>query len=311
MARRRRRREPLTIVTWLWDGPREYRPKYVNVLYRLVQQHLPLEHRFVCVYDDKRFNARYFDPGIELMPMPDAARDLISLKSISGQEHPSCFARLWHLSQEAAEAFPGRVFMFDVDSIPIGDMSGLVEYRSDADFITMRRVPSSGRSRPYITGGSWILRSGAFTGLWDEFMADPAKARADAAEWFLQGNDQRLVGWAGGSDQSFLSHRLIPQMTEDGPITYWRDDCGILLWDSFRKQRGQVPGCLLHFNGVHKPWQLEWTLTRELYGNMEYRVINRPLPYGARKYEVGETFLARNKHDARALVLMRRIEVAG
>lgn len=305
-------RSPMTIACWLFPGKRNYRPRYVNVLYRQVQKHLSMAHRFVCVYDDRTYRADQFDDGIELMPIPSVARPLLSIGSLGGAMHPACFARLWHFSDEAAEAFPGRVFMFDVDSIPIGDLAPLVRYRPTAKFISLLRPPSSnGRSKPYITGGSWILKSGSFPEVWDDFIADPLKARADALEWFLNGHPQRVIGWPGGSDQAYLSYRFIPQMKERGPVTHWPDDCGILLWDHFRKQQGEVDGRLLHFNGHKKPWDLNWRITRELYAaHMEYRVINKPLRYGGRRYEVGDPFIGDPKH-ARALCIMRRLEVAG
>lgn len=307
MAAKRKSRQ-LTIVCWLYPGPRNYRPKYVNILHKQVQKHMPLKHRFVCIYDDQAYSADEFDDGIELMPIPDSLRPLMSLGSLGGPMHPTCFPRLWHFSDESAEAFPGRVFMFDVDSIPIGDLSPLVKYRPSVDFISMLRVPS--RSRPYITGGSWILRSGAFPEVWNDFIADPVKARADATEWFLNGLDQKVIGWSGGSDQAYLSYRFVPQMTEDGPITYWPEDSGILLWDHFRKQKGNVGGRLLHFNGHKKPWHLDWPVVRMAYGAREYRVINKPLRYGRRDYQVGDPFVGQ-RNDARALVLMKRLEVVG
>lgn len=295
----------LTVVCWLFPGPRNYRPKYVSVLADLVRKHLSLKHRFVCVYDDRAYSPDEFE-GVELVPMPEASRSLLSLGSLGGSMHPSCFSRLWHFSDEAAEVFPGRVFMFDVDSIPIGDMSHLVKYQPRAKFITMLRVPS--KSKSHITGGSWILRSGSFPEVWDNFISDPVKARADATEWFLNGYEQKLVGWHGGSDQAYLSHQLVPQMKEKGPITYWANDCGILLWDHFRRQQGNVDGCLLHFNGPKKPWDIDWPLTTGIYGNRRYRVINKPLKYGRREYQVGSPFLA-NRNDAKALEAMQRIQV--
>ena len=306
----RRRRKALTVVCWLYPGKRNYRPKYVNVLYQQVQKHLPLKHRFVCIYDERSYRPEQFDAGIELLPIPKAARPLLSLGSLGGRMHPACFARLWHFSDEAAKAFPGRVFMFDVDSIPIGDLSPLVEYQSSADFISMYRPSSSrGRSSPYVTGGSWILRSGAFPEVWGDFIADPVKARADALEWFLNGHDQRVIGWPGGSDQCYMSYRFVPVIEAHGPVTYWGEDCGILLWNHFRLQRGKVEGRLLHFNGPSKPWDVDWPLTRQLYGAEEYRVINKPLRYGKHKYGIGDCFVAK-KSDALALVIMRRIEAA-
>lgn len=305
----RRRRNQLTLVCWIYPGPRNYRPKYVNVLYQRVKQFMPMRHRFVCIYDDTYYKAEHFDPGIELMPIPESARPLLALGSLASKMHPACFARLWHFSEEAAELLPGRVFMFDVDSIPIGDMSPLVKYRSDADFVGLR-CGGTERLRHYLAGGSWILRSGSLTHVWNDFIADPIQARADAAAWFVEGRDLQYVGWIGGSDQAYMSYRLVDHISEDGPITYWNGDFGILLWDRFRRERGQVDGCLLHFNGHKKPWSLDWKLTRELYGNVEYCVIGRPLKYGGRRYEVGEPFIAARPSHARALLAVNRIAVA-
>lgn len=307
MARRRRSNQ-LTVVCWLYPGSRNYRPTYANVLYKRVQKYLSLRHRFVCIYDDTAYPSDAFDPGIELMPIPEAARAYMAYQSLGGPIHPSCYQRLWHFSDEAADVFPGRVFMFDLDSIPIGEMKHLVEYRRDADFITLLRQPKSELSRGYVCGGSWILRSGSLTEIWGRFVADPDGVRRAAADWFLNGRDQKIVGWVGGSDQSVMSYMLVGQMSEKGPITTWPEDCGIRLWDHFRRQKGAVDGCLLHFNGVKKPWQLDWPITRKLYGDVEYRVISRPLKYGAKRYEVGAPFMAARPSHARALLASGRIE---
>lgn len=305
---RRGRRSQLTVVCWLYPGPRNYRPRYVNILFERVRQFLPLKHRFVCIYDDTAYAEDEFDPEIELFPIPESARPLLALKSLGGPVHPACFARLWHFSQEAADAFPGRVFMFDLDSIPIDDMSHLVEYRSDADFVGLLRRPGSPEGRWYTCGACWILRAGSLTEVWDEFIADPEGVRAAAAEWFLNGREQRVVGWVGGSDQSVMSYRLVDRIAEGRRLTYWPDDCGILLWDHFRRQRGEVEGCLLQFNGVKKPWQLDWPLTRRAFSATEYRVVNRPLRYGKRRYNVGEPLMVSRPSHARVLIASRRIE---
>src|SRR5690554_3145799 len=162
-------RSPLTIACWLFPGKRNYRPRYVNVLYRQVQKHLSMAHRFVCVYDDRTYRAEHFDDGIELMPIPSVARPLLRIGSLGGTMHPACFARLWHFSDEAAEAFPGRVFMFDIDSIPIGDLTPLVRHRARAGFVSLCRISGS-IYQPYIAGGSWILKSGSLPEVWDEFL---------------------------------------------------------------------------------------------------------------------------------------------
>jgi hypothetical protein len=53
------------VVCMKWG--RRYPAEYVNRLHRMVQGHLALEHRFVCLTDD----ARGIGPGIECLPLPD------------------------------------------------------------------------------------------------------------------------------------------------------------------------------------------------------------------------------------------------
>jgi hypothetical protein len=308
--------KPITIVCWLYPGARNYRPKYVNVLFRQVQKHLSRSHRFVCVYDHRTYAESEFDDGIELMPIPEAARRVMSLRNLSGTDHPTCFARLWHFSAEAAEVFPGRVFMFDVDSIPIGDLAPLIDHRKDADYVSLYRTEQC--PRPYVAGGSWILKSGSLPEVWEKFIADPRAARTQAAAWFIHSavantgrGKQYLKSWLGGSDQAWLSFMLVDRMSEDGPVSFWPSDSGILLFNQFKRERGKVDGGrLLHFNGHDKPWDFSWPLTIELYGERQYRVVNKPLRYRGRRYEVGETFPSRYG-DAKALVIVHRLEVAG
>lgn len=315
MAKKKKKAaEPLTIVCWLYPGPRNYQPRYVNVLYRQVQQFLPIPHRFLCIYDDLAYSRESFDEGIELLGIPPAARELLGLKNLNGTDHPACYARLWHFSDEAADIIPGRMFMFDVDSIPVADMTGLATFRPDADFVSMHRISGS-IVRPYVMGGSWLYRCGSLPEIWDDFIADPSAARESAAEWFKARNSHLSGGWLGGSDQAWLSYKLVPKMSEQSKITFWPEDCGILLYHQFAKEQGAVAGALLQFNGHNKPWGVDWPLTARLYGARQYEVIGKPLRLGSKTYQIGERLTpgrATSSAEARALVHMNRlIEVNG
>lgn len=224
----------LSVVCWHWAGSeRVYLPEHVNALARMVKRHLPHPHRFICVTDE----TEGFDPEVDLFQTPDAAKRLGGLASPEGRGFPSCYRRLWTFSR-AAHALGERVLLLDIDCLVVDDLSPLVDVAED--FVGWRPNYQWGNKR--IGGGTWLLRTGTHTHVWEDFC--PAQVAAC-----------RAAGYRG-SDQAWLSYKL-------QSCTVWPKGAGIL---GSQDLKGRFPAKpkgarIVHFNGHRKPWHMrnvEW-----------------------------------------------------
>lgn len=250
----------LSVITCLWPGPRDYRPAYVNALARSVRRQLSLPHRFVCLHtgvDVDAFDTRVVEP----VAFPPAAEALGRLRTPEGARFPTSYRRLWLFSGEAAEHFPGHVLLLDVDCVAVDRLEPLVERGLAQDFTGWR--PSSRWGTPgRLGGGTWMLRTGAHTRVWQDFVANPPYAIHDAA----------AAGYRG-SDQAWLSYCL-PRAPA------WSARHGIYQAQDMRIRPHQptppewpLPGDdgphgrarLVHFNGPKaKPWTVpHWSWVAE------------------------------------------------
>lgn len=223
-----------SIVCWLWNnGFRDYTPARVNMLYRAARYFSP-QYRFVCVSDTKEG----FEPGIKVVPMPRAAARLADLPAPQGKIFPSSYRRLWCFSEEAKK-LGNRILMLDVDAMILGDLSPL--FAIDADFVGWRPMSIWGREER-IGGGTWALKTGTLTWLWEMFIANPQALIEET----------RSFGW-NGSDQAILSRFLAtkyPVWPQHGGI-YGAQD-GVFWWDLPPKDARVV-----HFNGIDKHWKVQ------------------------------------------------------
>ena len=91
---------------------------YVNRLYRSVQRHLNIPHRFICFTDRAGIG---FAPGIEILPL---GKDEVDLR--------------WNLTKMVAykpdNGLTGRVLLFDLDVVITGCLDELAGY--NGEFIT-------------------------------------------------------------------------------------------------------------------------------------------------------------------------------
>lgn len=252
----------ISVVCYLWDGPRRFLPAYVNVLSRAVAHHLTQPHRFVCVTAGPDIG---FAAGVDVVSLPRVARPLLDLPSPEGDRFPASYARLWTFSAEAAEQLGPRVLLLDVDCMITGDLSMLLKPMHD--FVGWRvRPPPGGPQR--FGGGTWMLRTGTRTNVWDGFIVDPLRAIRDA----------RQAGYRG-SDQAWISYCLSEREYS------WPDPSGIYCAQDYRKKpkppnlrllrrRGliaapvkplQVPpdAIVLHMNGHEKPWTTDDPIVRK------------------------------------------------
>jgi hypothetical protein len=231
--------ETKSVICYQWnDGFRSYLPDYVNRLARQVRRHLPEPHRFICVTEE----TKGFSADVEVLPLPPAARALAQVKSPEGPRVPSSYRRLWTFSDDA-RVLGDRVMMIDIDAVVTRALKPL--FAPDDDFVGW--VPSSiwgSAEKRRVGGGSWLLRTGTRTDVWDRF--SPAAA--------LQAHRQ---GWRG-SDQAWISRCLAAD------CAVWPQHCGI--YQSADMRRNGQPGeafrklpadaRIVHFNGNKKPWHL-------------------------------------------------------
>lgn len=248
----------ISVVTYLWRGKREFRPAYVNALARMVRQHLPEKHRFICVTDF----TEEFAPEVEVIPMPKAAMAMSQIVTPEREHFPSSYPRLWTFSREARKVLGERVLLLDIDLVIIRDLRPLLKI--DADFVGWNLRPPEG-CPPRLGGGTWLHRPGTRTHVWEEFVANPQFAI----------NAARNAGYRG-SDQAWMSYQLKDEQR-------WPEPSGIYCAQDWlkpstrkirvpiysmklkRRLRGQfrwyypelkVPGdaIILHWNGSSKPW---------------------------------------------------------
>lgn len=224
----------IAVCCFQWNnGFRAYLPEYVNVLARSVRRHLPIDHRFYCITDE----TEGFGKDVTLVPLPREARALAEMPSPMGRKFPSSFRRLWLFSQEAA-ALGERIFLLDIDCVITGDLSPLFDPKDD--FVGWRPNFIWGNG-DRIGGGTWLLRAGTRTSLWERMLSDPA-------HWIMKA---RRANYAG-SDQAIMSYLL-------KGCAVWPKDSGIYqAQDMKRTHKYKLPSDarIVHFNGAQKPWQM-------------------------------------------------------
>jgi len=248
--------EQISIVCFYWDdGIRDYQPEHVNRLAKMVSENLSIPYRFICVYDikhDFENKMTLFNEEIELIPLPESASYLGFLKNPFRDSFPSSYRRLWAFSEEA-KCLGDKILMLDIDCLILKDLLPLFEY-SDADFVGW--VPNSEYDITYgrrkkkrkkqsqdsqnnvkrIGGGTWLLRTGTHTHIWEDFS--------------LQGiQDAKNAGW-NGSDQAWLSYKLAKDC-EVFPM-----ELGIYHTQDTRKWKTVPENVrIIHFNGIINPWE--------------------------------------------------------
>jgi len=234
----------VSVVCWQWNdvhlGDRPYAPEHVNVLQRMVARHLSLPHRFICVAD----SAEGFDPAVEVVITPPAARAIGKLRSPEGKRFPSCYRRLWMFSREA-RVLGDVVLQIDIDLVVTGELAPLFDHPHD--FVGWRPFRDWGRQLRF-GGGIYLLRTGTRANVWEDFKGETSIRKA------------RLAGFRG-SDQAWLSYCLAKP---DVPV-YPRDS-GIYSIRDMKGTESTLPADarLVQMNGPVKPWAspLRWVQER-------------------------------------------------
>jgi hypothetical protein len=201
----------------------------------MIARHLSLPHKFYCITDE----TVGFDSDVVVLSTPESARWAAELKSAENDgRFPSSYRRLWAFSEEAI-ALGDRILNLDIDCVVTSALDQLLD--NDADFVGWE--PSSKWGHPNrIGGGTWLLKTGTRTFVWDNFSPEEAKRVRD-------------LGYRG-SDQAWLSYCLKNEMRWRNHGIYQRQDMMASGWRALPKDAR-----IVHFNGTHKPWQklgIEW-----------------------------------------------------
>lgn len=237
-VRRGRGPQKLTVVTFKWQGWRSnlYDHRHVNALGRMLEKHLSLPYKFVCITDDPM--------GVEYDTMP-LWEDPVVLR----ENNPcpqNCYRRLKLFSKEAVDWFGGGyVLHLDLDTLVFGKLNPLVEGWESLRFLK--------GARTHYNGSMWMLRLGAHTNIWEKF--DPVKSPKTA----LSTREAVRRRWQG-SDQvwfSYIAPRAPVWTHHDGA---WR--CEGYFHSARQRAKGVLPkhGRIVFFPGPphRKPWQPEF-----------------------------------------------------
>jgi len=201
------------------------------MLARAIKHFYPYPHRFICVSD----TLEGFSDEVEVLPMPKSVERVAHLEAPQGKQFPSSYRRLWCFSEEA-KILGERIMLLDIDAMILSDPSQLFDI--DADFVGWRPLSIWGRE-DRIGGGTWLLRTGTLTHIWEDFIKNPVEMIRETLK----------RGWTG-SDQAILSRYL------HAKFPTWKRFCGIYGSQDGVFQWEQPPedAIIVHFNGDGKPW---------------------------------------------------------
>src|SRR5690606_19229086 len=115
----------------------------------------------------------------------------------------------------------------DIDCVILGDLSILID--RDEDFVGWKPSSIWGQQVVRLAGGTWLLRTGTRTSVYDEFVGPESIAEAFNAGY-------------GGSDQAWISYCLADEAAS------WETGLG-----SMRDNGNPAPDAvIMHFNGPRK-----------------------------------------------------------
>jgi hypothetical protein len=157
-----------------------YTAHHVNVLRNMLERHVKIPHRLICVTD----NPEHIDPRIETVDLWDKCREL-----------GGCYNRLWVFSEEARELFGDRFVCIDLDCVIVKDCTDLFT-RGD-DFIINSYNPCARNPiDQHYNGSMFMVTAGARRHLWDDF--DP-----ESSPDIVQADPNTV-----GTDQAWIRHKL-------------------------------------------------------------------------------------------------------
>lgn len=197
----------ITVVTWLYQGNRDYKPEHVERFYRQFDKHYEGQYRALCITDQK--------VSVESLPIPEATK---------GFPHPN-FAKLWIWSREAQEAIGGRVFVSDIDVDVVGPVNRLLDRSEDVVLWHDPLYPMR------YSGGNTLLTLGSRPEIWESFSVEKIPAMR---KWHEQkygrctGADQAWLCYAAGDEATFgpgiYRARTLKRLPKDASIVHYPGD---------------------------------------------------------------------------------------
>lgn len=158
----------------------DYTAKHVNVLRSMLERHVHIPHRLVCVTD----NAAGIDARIPIIPLWDKCRAL-----------GGCYNRLWVFSPEAKALFGERFVCIDLDCVLTADCTSLFT-RTEPFIMNAYNATSADHKDQYYNGSMIMQTAGARASVWESF--DPESSPAALLE------NPNCVG----TDQAWIRHHL-------------------------------------------------------------------------------------------------------
>jgi len=222
----------LTVVTFLWRAPGNYRSKYttaqVDILRRMVRRNYRHPHRFVLITDDP---AGLREPDIEVYRL---WTDFAHLTNPSGSNNPSCYRRLRLFAPNVGEWLGPRFVCIDLDVVITADLAPL--WNRDDEFVIWRAP--GGNQNPYC-GSMFLLKAGARPDVWLKF--DPVWSPIETKQAGLFGSDQAWIALMLGPGEATWGPR-------DGVYSYRREVVRHGLRSNTR---------VVFFHGSPDPWESE------------------------------------------------------
>lgn len=214
-------RADLAVVTFLYGGNRAntYGPEHVHALKRMLDAHLTVPHRFVCVSDREI-------PGIEVYPMWEFPRMWVR------PGFPDCWRRLGLYKH--APRIATRILMLDLDIL----------IRRNIDHLASDLAPYcilKGSASKY-GGAMQMWESDKYQHVYDEF--DPVESLKLIGEHRAPSGKSLL-----GSDQTWLSVAVPDART-------WFEEDGV--W-RYNRVKGAPMGdevCVVNHGGMPKYWHM-------------------------------------------------------
>jgi hypothetical protein len=229
----------ITVCVWKWG--RKFTRDHVKRMQSMLQRHLSLPHRIVCITD-----APHDVPsGVTSAPLP----------KIHAWDY-KCLRRLWILSPQASR-LGDRLLQLDLDMLICDTIDPLVD--RPEPFVVWKSDSCCPHKYGY-NPSVMLLTASAKSDIWHDYMANPKGVirAAEKAGWWARTN----------SDQGVMTHLLqghdVPVWTREDGIDAYRVIAGK------RGQRGKTlpPGVrVVSFHGprdpsdpalhVQSPWILE------------------------------------------------------
>lgn len=216
----------LTVICWLWKSTgwrHGYSYVHVNAMQRMLERHLKIPHRLVCVTDNPE--------GINCETVPLWEQPIVNVAAHS----PNCYRRLWVFSGEAREIFGDVILSIDLDCVIMDDITPIID-------TSLEFKINKGIICPY-NGAMWLLKTGSRSFVWNCF--DPEISPGLAAE---QKNEDGRNYF--GSDQAWISYCLKNEAV-------WTAEDGIYHFsDHITTKKNPVAENtrIMFFAGRLKPW---------------------------------------------------------